>query len=61
MAESRAPMALRPEDRLIYHITDVENLPDILADGGLWSDKIMSERNPTIIGYDHIKKRRLRY
>ena len=59
MAESREPMDPRPEDRLIYHITDVENLPGILAEGGLWSDKIMSDRNPTIIGYDHIKRRRL--
>ncbi len=50
---------LHPEERLIYHITDVENLPGILADGGLHSDKIMSERDPTVIGYDHIKKRRL--
>lgn len=52
-------MTPHPEDRLIYHITDVENLPGILAEGGLWSDKIMAERNPTIIGYDHIKRRRL--
>jgi hypothetical protein len=52
-------MALHPEERLIYHITDVDNLPGILAEGGLWSDKIMSERDPTVIGYDHIKRRRL--
>ncbi len=50
---------LHPEERLIYHITDVANLPGILADGRLHSDKIMSERVRTVIGYDHIKKRRL--
>ena len=53
-------MTLRAEDRLIYHITDVANLKEILADGGLHSDAIMSQRNPTIIGYDHIKERRLK-
>jgi len=52
-------MALRPEERLIYHITDIENLPGILADGGLLSDAVMSQRNPTIIGHSHIKERRL--
>jgi hypothetical protein len=52
-------VALHPEQRLIYHITDAENLNGILADGGLYSDKVMSEREPTVIGYDHIKKRRL--
>lgn len=52
-------MVLRPDERSIYHITDVENLPGILAAGGLHSDKIMSERDPAVIGYGHIKKRRL--
>lgn len=52
-------MPLRPEERLIYHITDIENLPSILAQGGLLSDAVMSGRDPTIIGYDHIKRRRL--
>ncbi len=37
-------MALRPEERLIYHITDIENLPGIMAEGGLLSDAVMSER-----------------
>jgi hypothetical protein len=52
-------MPLRPEDRLIYHITDIENLPGILAEGGLLSDSVMSERDPTVIGHNHIKERRL--
>ncbi|HEX7153482.1 MAG TPA: DarT ssDNA thymidine ADP-ribosyltransferase family protein [Thermoanaerobaculia bacterium] len=52
-------MAVRPEERLIYHITDVENLPAILTDGGLYSDAVMSQRHPTLIGHNHIKERRL--
>ncbi len=52
-------MALRPAQVLIYHITDVENLPGILNDGGLYSDAVMAQRNPTVIGYSHIKQRRL--
>ena len=38
-------MALRPAQVLIYHITDVENLPDILRDGGLHSDAVMAQRD----------------
>ena len=49
-----------PEKVLIYHITDVANLQGILTDNGLWSDAVMVKRNPEIIGYDHIKKRRLK-
>lgn len=52
-------MNANSEQVLIYHITDVENLPGILADGALRSDAGMAKENPTIIGYDHIKKRRL--
>ena len=52
-------MSLRPEERLIYHITDIENLPGIMAEGGLLSDAVMSDRDPTIIGDDRIKQRRL--
>src|SRR5436853_5492206 len=59
MAESGTPMPLRPEDRLLYHITDIANLPAILAEGGLLSDAAMSERDPTVIGHNHIKERRL--
>jgi ssDNA thymidine ADP-ribosyltransferase DarT-like protein len=38
-------MPLRPEERLIYHITDIENLPGIMAEGGLLSDAVMSDRD----------------
>ena len=53
-------MSLRPERVLIYHITDVENLPGILAEGGLRSDVVMVEKNTTVIGYAHIKERRMK-
>jgi hypothetical protein len=44
----------------IYHITDIENLPKILQSGGLFSDAQMVQAlGHTVIGYDHIKKRRL--
>ncbi len=52
-------MPHNPEHVSIYHITDVANLPGILADKALQSDAIMAKANPEIIGYDHIKKRRL--
>jgi hypothetical protein len=52
-------MNQRPDQIMIYHITDVENLPSILAEGGLHSDVAMAQRNPTVIGYEHIKKRRM--
>jgi len=43
----------------LYHITDVENLPSILADGGLSSDAVMAARPGNVIGHSHIKERRL--
>ncbi len=51
-----------PAKTLIYHITDVSNLPEILAAGGLHSDAIIAKHNPdvTVIGYAHIKQRRMR-
>lgn len=50
-----------PAQTYIYHITDVANLPGILAEGGLLSDARMAQRNPgVVIGYDHIKLRRLK-
>jgi hypothetical protein len=52
-------MTARPRQILIYHVTDLENLPTILSDGGLQSDAVMAQRNPTVIGYTHIKERRL--
>jgi len=46
----------------IYHITPVDNLPSILADGGLWSDAAIIARGgpAATIGMSNIKQRRLR-
>lgn len=52
-------MNLRTDQIPIYHITDVENLPGILSVGGLRSDAAMAESNPAVIGYGHIKQRRM--
>ena len=53
-------MPHNPEQTLLYHITDVANLPDILAAGGLHSDAVISQRgSAVVIGYAHIKQRRL--
>ena len=49
-----------PERILIYHITDVANLSGILAENGLHADAVMAKRNPEVIGYDHIKRRRMK-
>jgi len=44
----------------IYHMTDIENLSAIVNAGGLVSDALMKERGDHhVIGFDHIKKRRL--
>lgn len=45
----------------IYHITDVGNLPNILAAGGLHSEATlqMAGAHPTVIGHSNIKQRRL--
>src|SRR5688572_18575557 len=45
----------------IYHITDIENLPAILATGGLVSDVALADAGakPEVIGYAHIKHRRM--
>lgn len=45
----------------IYHITDIENLPAIIAAGGLRSDVALAgdDVNPEVIGYAHIKHRRM--
>lgn len=44
----------------IYHITHVNNLPDIVAAGCLWSDRRVQEQGVnTVIGFDHIKRQRL--
>lgn len=52
-------MTHHPDQTLIYHITDVTNLPGILAAGGLRSDAAMAQHNPAVIGYGHIKRRRM--
>lgn len=52
-------MNYRPDQTLIYHITDIENLPGILAGGGLRSDAAMAQHSPAVIGYGHIKQRRM--
>jgi hypothetical protein len=51
-----------PNDPLIYHITHVDNLPNIVAAGRLWCDAEVRKANAarTGIGYQHIKDRRLR-
>lgn len=50
-----------PTPPLIYHITHVDNLPRILAEGGLFSDRIMVDRGgPSVaVGMSSIKGRRL--
>ena len=54
-------MTVEAVDRRIYHITPIDNLPSIIAEGCLWSDCQALQRNPDhiVIGYDTIKKRRL--
>ena len=49
------------DERLIFHITHMDNLPAILADGCLWSDlEVLKTNNRrTVIGFDTIKRRRL--
>jgi hypothetical protein len=49
-------------DPAIYHITHVDNLPRIVADGRLWSDaqRIARGLASTNIGYSHIKERRMK-
>lgn len=48
--------------RQIYHITHVENLAEIIADGALFSEQhlLRGGRAPVVIGMDRIKERRLR-
>lgn len=48
---------------VVYHITDVTNLPAILAAGGLRSDRVLAAGQAapshTVVGYQHIKARRM--
>lgn len=55
-------MTEMPERPRIYHITHVDNLPSIKAEGGLWSDAAISTRGGPAapIGMSSIKLRRLR-
>ena len=45
----------------IYHITHIDNLPKIIAAGGLWSDAGVRQRQASgvVIGYEHIKQARM--
>jgi len=56
---SVVPAPARP---LIYHVTHVDTLSRIVADGALWSDAVMAARGgPAVaIGMSAIKLRRLR-
>ena len=51
-----------PAEPKIYHIIHVDRLPSIVADGHLWCDTTMAQRNSpgTTIGISSIKERRLR-
>ena len=55
---SQNPLRIR-----IYHITHIDNLANIIADGCIWSDYQRIARNieHTNIGYSHIKERRLQH
>lgn len=53
-------MKVTAEEILIYHITDVENLAAILVAGGLHSDAVMAKNQHAVIGYNHIKERRMK-
>ena len=51
----------RPMQRKIYHITHLDRLASIIADGYLWCDAEVERRAPpsTTIGMNKIKARRL--
>jgi hypothetical protein len=50
-----------PTNPKIYHILHVDRLPSVITDGFLYSDAIISLRDPggTVIGMGEIKRRRL--
>ncbi|MDB2687026.1 DUF4433 domain-containing protein [Mariniblastus sp.] len=54
-------MTIQTAERPIYHITHVDTLASIIADGCLWSDHEIRQRDNerVVIGYDTIKQRRL--
>ena len=55
-------MTRPPARPQIYHITHADNLPDIVAAGGLWSDaRMIAQGGPrTAIGMSKIKQRRIK-
>jgi hypothetical protein len=50
-----------PSHPKIYHIVHVDRLASIVADGWIWSDAVISQRqgSGTTIGMSNIKARRL--
>jgi hypothetical protein len=50
-----------PANPKIYHILHVDRVPSVIGDGFLYSDAIISRRDPggTVIGMGEIKRRRL--
>jgi hypothetical protein len=54
-------MSPAPAHPKIYHITHLRNLPQIIADGGLWSDaeRVRRSLDCQIVGMSEIKRRRL--
>lgn len=48
-----------PATTHLYHITHVDNLPSIIADGALLSDVKVNKVPHRDIGYSHIKMRRM--
>jgi hypothetical protein len=50
-----------PDKPKIYHITHVDNLTSVIADGGLYSDSAMIARGgpAAAVGMSRIKQRRL--
>ena len=50
-----------PNNYRIYHITQVDNLPNIIRADMIWSDRRVQEQslNKTVIGLDGLKQRRL--
>lgn len=54
-------MSQPPSNPRIYHVTHLNNLVSIIADGCLWSDREQLVRRPgaTIVGMSQIKQRRL--
>ncbi len=60
-SEDNEMMGRVPDQPKIYHITHWRNMPQILADGGLWSDaeRIARGLECQIVGMSDIKRRRL--